>query len=45
MRPFGVLMFAGSYDCVIIPNTTKARFEFENALEDVQELLQVQRLG
>lgn len=43
--PFGVLMFAGSYDCVIIPNTTKARFEFENALEDVQELFRVHDWG
>ena len=39
--PFGVLMFAGSYDCLILPNTTSAQFQFEKTLEDARELLQV----
>jgi hypothetical protein len=38
--PFGLLMFAGSYECLIIPNTNAARFQFEKALEDVREFLQ-----
>jgi hypothetical protein len=37
--PFGVLMFAGSYDCLIIPNTSAAQFKFEKALEDARDLL------
>jgi hypothetical protein len=37
--PFAVLLFAGSYDCVLLPNTPAARFQFEKALEDTRELL------
>lgn len=38
--PFGVLMFAGTYDCLILPNTVAARLEFEHALEETREFLQ-----
>lgn len=37
--PFGILMFAGSYDCLIIPNTLKARSTYRQALEALRELL------
>ena len=43
--PFGVLMFAGSYECLIIPNTTAAQFQLEKALEDVREFLNVYEGG
>lgn len=39
--PFGVLMFADSYECIVIPNDAKAKFQFEKALEDVREFLGV----
>ena len=38
--PFGVLMFAGTYDCLIIPNTAAAQLQFEQALEETREFLQ-----
>jgi hypothetical protein len=43
--PFGVLMFADSYECVIIPNTAGAKFQFEKAMEDVREFLGVYEGG
>ena len=43
--PFGVLMFAGSYECLIVPNTTVAKFQFEHAMEDVREFLRVHEEG
>ena len=39
--PFGVLMFAGTYECLIIPNNTAAQFQFQKAMEDVREFLSV----
>jgi hypothetical protein len=38
--PFALLMFAGSYECVLFPSTAAARLQFEKALEDTRELLQ-----
>ena len=40
--PFGVLMFPGSYDCVIIPNNHRARLELHQSLADARELLELQ---
>lgn len=37
--PFGILLFADSYDCLIIPNTLKSRDLFRRALESLRELL------
>lgn len=43
--PFGVLLFGGSYDCVIIPNTAVAQTQLDRALKDVQEFLRIQEAG
>jgi hypothetical protein len=43
--PFGILMFAGSYDCLVIPNNEKARSQFEQALKDVREFLDIYEGG
>jgi len=43
--PFGVLLFADSYECIIIPNDSKAKFQFEKALEDVREFLGINEGG
>lgn len=43
--PFGVLMFADSYECMVIPNTAGAKFQFEKALEDVREFLGIYEGG
>jgi hypothetical protein len=43
--PFGILMFAGSYDCLVIPNNDKAQSQLERALEDVQEFLRIYEAG
>jgi hypothetical protein len=43
--PFGVLMFAGSYDCWIIPNTALAQSQFEQALARTREFLSVHEKG
>ena len=43
--PFGVLMFAGSYDCLVIPNNGEAQSHFERALREVQEFLSVYEGG
>ena len=39
--PFGLLMFAGSYDCLAIPHTAGAQLQFEKAVEDVREFLRL----
>jgi hypothetical protein len=43
--PFGVLLFGGSYDCVIVPRTAVAVEQFERALNDVREFLRIQDEG
>jgi hypothetical protein len=43
--PFGVLMFAGSYDCVVFPNNALAKLNFEAALQDVREFLAIHATG
>jgi hypothetical protein len=43
--PFGVLMFAGSYECVIFPNTAVAKSKFAEALRDVREFLAIHATG
>ena len=43
--PFGVILFAGSYDCVIIPNTAAAMTQFEEALGEVREFLELHDKG
>ena len=43
--PFGVLLFGGSYDCVIIPNTPAAQSQLDRALHDVREFLRIQLSG
>lgn len=43
--PFGVLMFSGSYDCLIIPNSIGAESQLEKAFKHVQELLSVYEGG
>jgi len=37
--PFGVLMFAGSYDCVLLPNSAETRRRFESALDELGKFL------
>jgi len=37
--PFGVLMFAGSYDCVLIPNTPETRERLQRALDDARRFI------
>jgi hypothetical protein len=37
--PFGVLMFAGSYDCVIIPNSSAAHLQLDLALDSAREFV------
>jgi len=44
--PFGVLMFAGCYECVVIPNTSRVQFKFRNDLEDARQFVaKVEREG
>lgn len=38
--PFGVLMFAGSKECLILPNSNVAKMHFEKAMEDTRELME-----
>jgi hypothetical protein len=45
VAPFGIILFAGSYDCVIIPNTAGNQAQFHAALEDVREFLAVSAEG
>ena len=37
--PFGVLIFAGSYDCLIFPNTPDARAKLSRAVNDYRAFL------
>lgn len=37
--PFGILVFADSYDCLIIPNTIEEQGKFEEALYKAREFL------
>lgn len=39
--PFAVLLFAGSYDCMIIPNSSASQRELDRALDDFAEFLRV----
>jgi len=43
--PFGVILFAGTTDCVIIPNTPAMQQRCRRALESVQEFLEIQARG
>lgn len=43
--PFGILMFAGSYDCLIFPNTPDAKTALKTALEDAREFMRVYEEG
>ena len=43
--PFGILMFAGSYDCLVIPNNNEAQARFAQALKEVQEFLSIYEGG
>jgi hypothetical protein len=40
-----VILFAGSYDCVIIPNTAGLQMRSELAFLEVQEFLEIQDRG
>ena len=42
---FGVLMFAGSYECLVIPNDSAAQSQLDRALRDAQEFLRVWESG
>ncbi len=43
--PFGVLLFGGSYECVIIPNSAATQSQLDRALHDVREFLRIQLSG
>jgi hypothetical protein len=43
--PFGILLFADSYECLIIPNTVVEKSQFEQALEEVRDFLRLQEQG
>jgi len=43
--PFGVILFAGSTECVIIPNTPAMQTRCRLALKSVQEFLEIQARG
>jgi hypothetical protein len=43
--PFGVVLFGGSYDCVIVPRTVAAVHQFEHALHEVRRFLLVHDEG
>jgi len=44
--PFGVLMFAGSYQCLVIPNTPEVRAKLNQAIRELNEFLEFyDRLG
>lgn len=43
--PFGILMFADSYDCLIIPNTDTHQTEFQQSLDAVREFLRIHATG
>ena len=41
--PFGILMFNDSDDCILIPNVSQFRQQFENALKGFRRLLSVKK--
>lgn len=43
--PFGVLMFAGSYQCLVIPNTPQARAQLNQAIQEFDEFLDLYDRG
>jgi hypothetical protein len=43
--PFGILLFADSYDCLIIPNTVIEQSQFEEALQNAREFLHIYHQG
>jgi hypothetical protein len=43
--PFGILLFAGSDECLIIPNTVVEQTQFEEALQNVRGFLQIYQQG
>ena len=43
--PFGVILFAGTSDCAIIPNTNARQSLFDRALKDVIKFLEIQAAG
>ena len=43
--PFGVLMFADSYDCLILPFSPEAKETLHRALDDAREFLRVYEEG
>jgi len=43
--PFGVILFAGTSDCVIIPNTNSRQSGYERALADIVKFLEIQSAG
>lgn len=43
--PFGVILFAGTHDCVIIPNSSDRQMRAELALEEVREFMEIQERG
>lgn len=43
--PFGVLIFAGSYDCVIFPNTAEAKSQLQRELVNFREFLRFVNSG
>ena len=45
LSPFGVILFAGTHDCVIIPISPGLQMRGELALADVREFLEIQERG
>jgi hypothetical protein len=43
--PFGILMFAGSYDCLLIPASALAQSKLDQALPEVRDFLRVTAEG
>ena len=43
--PFGVILFSGTSDCVIIPNTNARQMQYDRALKDVLKFLEIQAAG
>lgn len=43
--PFGILMFADSYDCLLIPNSDAHQVEFQCSLDAVREYLRIYQTG
>lgn len=43
--PFGILMFAGLYDCLMIPNHFTSQREFKAAFDEAQEFVRIDECG